>query len=250
MTTKPASQGRRFGWEALLLVLAIVGVIVASIRPGTLGPAPRATPDRRALVEDKNRDSLMRLGLVRPLRRERTSSPLGAEEAAALRVGCERQAVALAGHYDPETAYAPLTVVDSFGARSSLSDRPDSLVYEGTVTGPDGTVWVWHCAAARGWDSTRPGEIRSDRDLPWVGLDQRFELVRGLADAAAKECVDRAHRRFPEYEIRTQRRARSADTIIVSGEAFPIFNDLVRGYRCTALIRGGGVASVSVEETR
>ena len=242
-----------FGWEPLLLALAVIGAMLVSIRPGSLvsTAAPSPAPSRPANPAESARDSASLSWNVRPLVRDRIPLPLGEDAVVLMRRGCVRQVLTLANYYDADGADSLMvTVVDSFGVASTLSDRPDSLVFEGTVVAPDSTLWLWHCSAPRGWDGARPGQLRSDRELPWPGLVHRFELARGISDAAAKECVSRAFKRFPEYDIRTQRRTRQGDTLVVSGEAFPIFDGLVRSYRCEAVIRGSAVISMKLEETR
>ncbi|HEX2716249.1 MAG TPA: hypothetical protein VHM67_01140 [Gemmatimonadaceae bacterium] len=239
------SAAKVFRWEAALLALAVAGAAIASIRPGAIAARRSSVADR----EEARGDSAALLG-VRPVIRPHIAIPLGGEAARLFRDGCALQAMAHGNYYEPDSATAVVVVADSFGVRSALSDRPDSAVYEGTVTGADGTLWTWHCTVPATWNSSRIGEIRSERELPWPGTEPRFELVRALSDAAAKECATRAFRLWKEYALRGQRVARGADTLIVTGDAFPLYNDIVRQYRCTAVIRNGGVASLNAVEVK
>ena len=239
------SAAKVFRWEAALLVLAVAGALIASMRPGAISARRSSVADR----EQARGDSAALLG-VRPVIRPHLAMPLGGEAARVLREGCAVQAMAHGNYYEPESATAVVVVADSFGVRSTLTDRPDSAVYEGTVTGADGTVWTWHCTVPATWNSSRIGEIRSERELPWPGTEPRFELVRALTDAGAKECATRAFKLFKEYALRAQRVARKADTLVVTGDAFPLYNDVVRQYRCTVLIRNGRVASLNAVEVK
>ena len=236
---------KRFGWEAALLALAVLGAAIASIRPGTLVARRSTVADR----EDSRRNSAA-LAEVRPAAREHLPMPLGRDAARVLREHCALQAMAQGNYFDPESATQVVIVADSFGVHAALTGRPDSAVYEGTVTGADGTVWTWHCTVPANWDPARLSEIRSDRELPWPETSPSFELARALGDAAAKECAARAFRLFREYDLRAQRRVRKADTLVVTGDAFPLNNDVVREYRCKAVIRKGAVVSLNVEESR
>ena len=239
------SAAKVFRWEAALLALAVAGALIASIRPGALAARRSSVADR----QQARGDSAALLG-VRPVIRPHLAMPLGGGAARVFRDGCALQAMSHAGYYAPESGTEVVVVADSFGVRSALSDRPDSAVYEGTVTGNDGTVWTWHCTVPVTWDSARIGEIRSEGELPWPGTEPRFELVRALSDAAAKECATRAFKLFKEYALRAQRATRRGDTLIVTGDAFPLYNDVVRQYRCTAVIRNGGVASLDAVEAK
>lgn len=249
----PATKRRiPFGWEALLLALAVAGVIVVAVSRGGIGGAspPRASNGGSRDSTGTAPGSATPAPAIRPLTRERIPPPLGADAIAAMGEPCRLRVLELVGRRTADSLGKVVTATDTFGVRSTLSERPDSLVLEGTVADPDEVPWVWHCAVPRTWDPLRPGEVRADAERPWPGLPHRFGATRGFTDAAAKECVDRAFRRFPEYDIRTRRRARHGDTLVVSGEAFPIFDDLVRGYRCTVVVRDGVVAAISLDETR
>ena len=245
MTQQRTSGVRRIGWEAALLVVAILGAAIASLRPGALGARRSAATGR----PDPRGDSLP-VPVVRPTFRPHGPLPLVGDTARGLRGECLARAMAHANHVDPDLATRTVVIADSFSVSAVEGGPPDSAVYEGSVVGPTGTTWTWHCAVPATWNPLRIGDVRSERELPWPETAPRFELTRALADAAARECVARAFRLFREYEIRTQRRERSGDTLIVSGEAFPLLNDVVRGYRCKATIRGGVVTSLSVVETK
>jgi len=136
---------------------------------------------------------------------------------------------------------AGVEITGMMGVRPEPGRGPDSLVIDGTAHGRDSTAAVWHCAVttkSEGGIST----LRAVVEDGWPGVASRFDMAHAVTMAAEDACLEATKSVYREYAYRGVKYFRDADTLHVTGDAFPLNDGEVVGrFHCRAVVRGGAV---------
>lgn len=138
-----------------------------------------------------------------------------------------------------------VSVDTSFGDVDPTKGRTDSLIIEGRA----GTR-LWHCSAVKRGDGA-VARIDTVTEEPWgPGAYSGFVGAHAVTVAAEQSCLARVNKLFPGFVFRGVQIERRGNVLHVSGDAFPIENDLVRPFSCDATVHNGQVVDVQARRDR
>jgi hypothetical protein len=122
---------------------------------------------------------------------------------------------------------------------------PDSLIVDGTGPGRDATPAVWHCAVTANASGAVSRMVIAIED-GWPGVAPTFDAAHALTVEGEDACLQQTKKLLPEHVARGVKYERVADTLHVTGDAFPLDRgDLVERFHCRALVRGAAVVRVA-----
>ena len=241
--TPTTASRSRIAAGVVLLLAALGGVIVVSLP--TQATAPRG--DRA--TDGSSRASILPLPTASAapatdhvqavvVARQHGPSPFDSATTDSTVAGCrDRVANEVADGSEP-------TVDDVFGDIDPTKGRADSLIVEGRA----GTH-AFHCAASRRQDGA-VAEMKHDVEAMWTGAPPTFPAVHAVSVAAEESCMRRVKAMYPGFVFRGLQRARRGDTLHVSGDAFPLENDLNRDFGCDATVSGGRVVAATARRQK
>ncbi len=241
----------------VLIAAAIVGVAVISIGPlvslSHVAPKAGAAPNQEreigrqpvhvaTLNEVVDRVAPDSGAASLPAPREEVASPFsasGTDSATALCVEKVRQ------RFDSSTESSTGVEIDGHhGVRPPEHRGPDSLVVDGTGPGRDETRGVWHCAVTATPFGAVSRIVIAVED-GWPGVAPTFDAAHALSVKARDACLEETKKLLPEYVHRGVKFNRVADTLHVTGDAFPLDpGDLAEHFHCRAVVHGTAVVNV------
>ena len=241
----------------VLIVAALVGVTAISVGPvlssGRSGAetsgntAPRTKIDSQSLHVASPNESVDRVApdsgaAPLPPPREEVASPFSAGGTDSVIARCVES---VRQRFD--TSYGGSTGVEIGGhhaVRPPEHRGPDSLIVDGTGPGRDATAAVWHCAVTATPSGAVSRMVIAVED-GWPGVAPNFDAARALSLKGEDACLQETKKLLPEYVPRGVKYHRIADTLHVTGDAFPLDRgDLVERIRCRAIVRGSSVVAV------
>jgi hypothetical protein len=246
------SDGRAQKIGGMILIgAAVLGVAAISYRPSATVHLPRAASAAQPAavqpqtmrVSDLN-EAVDRLApaagaLPLPPHRIIITSPLDSAATDSARGSCVMRVREMLSEAARDSSEVEITGVT--GVRPEPGRGPDSLVIEGTAHGRDATAAVWHCAVtakSEGGIST----LRAVVEDGWPGVPSQFDVAHTVTVAAEDACLERTKSVYREYAYRGVKYFRDADTLHVTGDAFPLNDgELVGKFHCRAVVRGGAV---------
>lgn len=225
----------------MLLLAALAGVVVLSFstqRAASSGRPAAAAPRAPALPLPTATTPAGDLAQAVVVTREHDPSPFDSATTDSTVAGCRDRVIS-----EVDDGSEP-RVDEIFGDVDPTKGRADSLIVEGRA----GTH-AFHCAASRRQDGA-VAEMKVVVEQMWSGALPTFPAVHAVTVAAEESCMRRVKAMYPGFVFRGLQRARRGDTLHVSGDAFPLENDLNRDFGCDAAVSGGRVVAATARRQK
>ncbi|HEX8850961.1 MAG TPA: hypothetical protein VF761_15625 [Gemmatimonadaceae bacterium] len=226
----------------MLMLAALAAVMVVSLSTETAAPRGHAATDTtsRVSILPVPAAPTPAADLVQPVvvPREHDPSPFDSATTDSAVAGCRDRVASLIGDS------SEIVVAETFGDVDPTKGRADSLIIEGTA----GTQ-AFHCAASHRTDGA-VAAMKFAVEEGWSGVSPTFAAVHAVSVAAQESCMGRVKKLYPGFVFRGLQLERRGDTVHVSGDAFPLENDIVRAFGCDAIVRGGRIVDAAARRSK